>query len=225
MRYLIIGNGKLARHFSHYFSLLKLPFQQWSRQSSLAALELAVCNSDIILLLISDHAIVDFIAAHPFLQNKTLLHCSGCLVTPMAYSAHPLMSFSDQLFDLATYQQIPFILQDDGPDFAELLPGIKNPSYKIPSELKPYYHSLCVLANNFTHRLWQHFFKEMAERFHIPSEALLPYLATTFQNIQEQRAFTGPLARGDLTTIQQHLQALQNSPLLKLYQLLIENSL
>jgi predicted short-subunit dehydrogenase-like oxidoreductase (DUF2520 family) len=226
MSYLIIGDGKLARHFSHYLQLLNLPFVTWSRPHTLEPLKKLADSSKIILVLISDHAIEEFIKENSFLQNKIVVHCSGCLVTPLAYSAHPLFSFSEQLFDLNTYQKIPFILQDQGPDFIQLLPGLSNPHFKIPSALKPYYHSLCVLANNFTQRIWERFFTEMATQFNIPREALMPYLENTLHNVQMQQAFTGPLARGDKATIEQHLAALQGSPLQQLYKiLLLENAL
>jgi phosphoglycerate dehydrogenase-like enzyme len=33
----IVGDGRLARHFLHYFSLLGLPVRAWSRRASAAS--------------------------------------------------------------------------------------------------------------------------------------------------------------------------------------------
>ncbi len=30
--YLIIGSGRIARHFSYYLQLLQLPYRQWSSE-------------------------------------------------------------------------------------------------------------------------------------------------------------------------------------------------
>ena len=99
-KYLIVGNGKMAKHFGHYLATLNLSFQTWNRQHySVETLKHFADDATHILLLISDHAIEPFIKRHPYIQNKTLVHCSGCLETPLAYSAHPLSTFGHQRGD------------------------------------------------------------------------------------------------------------------------------
>src|SRR5690606_28613835 len=88
-RYLIIGNGRVARHFEHYFTLLRIPTQSWSRkQNTIEELQELYFSADITLVLISDSQIEEFISAHPFLQSKPIVHFSGSLSTPLAFGAH-----------------------------------------------------------------------------------------------------------------------------------------
>lgn len=219
--YLVIGSGRMATHFCHYLSLLNLPFATWSRrlnqEDELPSLSESCSH---VLLLISDSAIEEFVNRREYLTNKTLIHFSGQLSLPNIYSTHPLMTFSHSLYNLENYLQIPFILEENGPNLTDLLPGINNPYYKIPSSLKSYYHALCVLSGNFSCILWQKFYHEIDKRFHLPREIIFPYLKQTMSNLIDspQGALTGPLARGDQKTITANLNALKNDEFQEIYQ-------
>jgi predicted short-subunit dehydrogenase-like oxidoreductase (DUF2520 family) len=206
----IVGTGRVARHFQHYFSLLGLPIRAWSRHATGGLLEtLAPC--DTVLILIPDRAIVSFVETWPALQRKRLVHCSGSLVTPLAEGAHPLMTFGPYLYDLDTYREIPFILDAGRTPLAQLLPGLPNPSFVIPATERAYYHALCVMAGNFSTILWNKLFDELQERFGIPAEAAHPYLARVTANLMRDahQALTGPLVRGDVQAIAANLEALE----------------
>ena len=99
----IVGSGRVARHFRHYFELLGLPIRTWSRQVSATSPTDALAPCETILILIRDAAIVPFIETWPALQEKRLVHCSGSLVTPLAQGAHPLMTFGQELYELADF--------------------------------------------------------------------------------------------------------------------------
>jgi hypothetical protein len=224
--YAIVGAGHMARHFCYYLEQLAIPYRQWSRQMANASGVLSeiidCCNP--ILLLINDEAIEPFIKVNPNLKSKTLVHFSGQLVSAQAYSAHPLMTFAQTLYPLTTYQHMPFIIEKEGPEFSTLLPGLANPHFAIAAKLKPFYHSLCVLSGNFTVLLWQKFFKELENTFHIPAEYAFPYLQQVCINLKQhpQAALTGPLVRGDLATIAANLAALSNDPFQNIYQAFVE---
>src|SRR3712207_1913721 len=151
LHYGIIGDGRVARHFLHYFSLLDLPIQQWSRRldEGKTSVEEKLAPCDVLLLLISDSAIDPFIEAHPSLKSKRLIHFSGSLSSELAHGAHPLMSFGPILYTLEQYERIHFVC-DTGLEFGEIFPLLKNPAYSLPRESKALYHSLCVLSGNFT---------------------------------------------------------------------------
>ena len=222
--YTIIGNGRLAQHFCHYFDLLNIPYLHWHR-NSVESLASRIQTSTHILLLISDKNIDQFILTHQTLfAERTIIHCSGSLISVNAYTAHPLMTFSHELYTLSEYLEIPFVIEKEGPTFAELLPGLTNPHFVIPREDKMYYHALCVMANNFSTLLWQKFFNEMQNKFNIPKEAGLPYLKHTFNNIKKnhQTALTGPLSRGDEQTLQNDLNALNGDAFVTVFQSFID---
>lgn len=223
--YAIIGNGRLARHFAYYFNLLKIPFLQWSRSThSKSDLQNTASNASHILLLISDKAIEAFINDHPFLNNKILIHFSGSLITPLAFGTHPLMTFSNELYDLKTYEAIPFIYEENAPSFSDLFPQLPNPHYPLSSSLKPLYHTLCVMSNNFTTLLWQKFYQELSQTLKLPIDAIHPILQQTFHNLlnDPHSALTGPLARNDKSTISSNLNTLKNDPFHNVYKAFLE---
>jgi len=226
--YALLGSGRLARHMHHYLSLLKLPVSGWARDRKSALNSHAIDDTGTrlratiepashVLLLVSDAAIPEVIRRYPFLHDKTLVHCAGALSFPGIAGAHPLMTFSNGLYELDRYRQMPFIVES-GHRFVELLPGLPNPHFEIALEHKARYHALCVMAGNFSQILWQ----AVAARFGgmgLPAAALAPYLRQAAENFITARgsALTGPLSRGDEATIERNLSALTGDGLQGLY--------
>ncbi len=217
--YLIVGNGKLAKHIKYYFNLCGISYLHWHRNSVMEFSQIAE-NVLKILLLINDDSIVDFIETYSnkLKSDKIWIHCSGALTTTLAECAHPLMTFSDELYDMETYHSIPFITEEGKRSFSELFPELGNPSIAIPSEKKVLYHAWCVISGNFTTILWESAFKEFEANFGIEKKHLLPYMKRTFDNLTTMdSSLTGPLARGDIQTIQKHKDLLKNTPYEKIY--------
>jgi predicted short-subunit dehydrogenase-like oxidoreductase (DUF2520 family) len=219
--YLIIGSGRLASHFTHYFRLLNLQFKTWSRQTGTPSeLQELAKDSTHILLLIRDDAIEGFVRENPFLTSgpARLVHCSGALNFPFAESAHPLNTFGETLYDLETYLRTPFVLETGRAPLNDILPGLPNPHYSIPSEKKALYHALCVASGNFTTLLWQNAFSSFEKDLQLPREVLAPFLAQVASNlVTESAPLTGPIARGDRSTIIRNLDALRSRPDQNLY--------
>lgn len=224
--YAIIGNGRLARHLTHYFNLLEIPLLQWARSTHTPRdLKVTSAQASHILLAISDKAIEPFIQEHSFLKNKTLIHFSGSLVSPLALGTHPLMTFANDLYELKTYTSIPFIYEENTTPWAELFPLLPNPHYSIPLSQKRFYHTLCVMSNNFTTLLWQKFYKELSQTLNLPIDTIHPFLKQTFNNLltNPHSALTGPLARNDEVTISSNLKTLENDPFQNIYKAFLES--
>lgn len=223
-QYLFIGNGRLARHLQHYFTQLKLNFTNWQRQETQADLARKLQTATHILVLISDHAILDFIKKHCANTKAILIHCSGALVIDEAYGAHPLMTFGTKLYDLVTYQKIPFIIDEHAPAFKDLLPGLPNHHQRLNRALKAKYHALCVLSGNFTCLLWQKLFQDFSQELQLAPELAHPYLQQQMQNLiaDYPHALTGPLPRGDHATMAKNLEALANDPIQEVYKSFIK---
>lgn len=220
MKYALIGSGKLATHFKHYFKLLGLEQQikQWSRQDQRGnALSTLIEECDLFILAISDDSIDSFIESHPLLKGKKLYHLSGAHRSPFALGVHPLSTFGHQLYTLSDYKVIPFIGEVEEKLFHGDFPNLPNPYYYLNPEKKALYHALCVLAGNGSFLLWQKAmlgFRELG----LPSECLHPYLQQTVANLTSfDPVLTGPMARRDHQTILKNISALNGDPYQDVY--------
>lgn len=221
--YLIIGNGRLAKHLARYFSLLQLPTLKWDRSHSLTDLPPLIAQASHVIVAISDYAIEEFIKDH--LSNDLIhIHCSGSLITSHAFGAHPLFTFNDKFYDFNTYQSIPFVVDEDAPSFSTLLPGLQNPSVRLSKKMKAKYHALCVLSSNFSCLLWQKLFNSFEKEFNLPSHLAKPLMLQQTQNLYHahQSALTGPLSRNDHLTIKKNLDSLVDDPFQSVYQSFVD---
>lgn len=216
----IAGDGRVARHFTHYLTLLGIPTRPWSRRGGAGDPDEAFADCETVLLLLRDDAIEPFARTWPSLRHKRLVHCSGCLHTPAAESVHPLMTFGPELYDLDAYRRIAFVLEAGGRPLDELLPGLPNRSFAIPAEDKPLYHALAVMAGNFSTILWVRLFTELESRWGIPASAATPYLDQITANLRTaySQALTGPIVRRDVATIDANLAALEGDRFQEIYQ-------
>ncbi len=213
--YLFIGNGRISRHFQHYFKKIKISYSVWSRSEKDEPLtKEIISDASHILLLISDSAIDPFIEEHPIIKEKIMIHFSGSYQSKFAVATHPLQTFNHSLYSIECYKKVAFILNETGPEFNELFPQLSNKYYRIPKELRAYYHSLCVMANNFSCLLWQKLFSEFEDKFNISREAIFPFMEKSFSNLQEnwETALTGPFARRDNQAVLTNLNALKEDP-------------
>ena len=213
--YLLIGNGRVSKHFQHYFQHLGVLYSVWSRgDHNMPSMNEAVRNASHILLLIADSAIDPFIEEHLVIQQKIMIHFSGSYQSKFAVSTHPLQTFNHSLYSIEDYKKIPFILDETSSEFEALFPQLPNKHYTIPRELRPYYHTLCVMANNFSCLLWQKLFSEFEVKFKIPEEAIFQILEKSFSNLQSnwRTALTGPIARKDRKALISNLRSLEDDP-------------
>lgn len=216
--YLIIGKGRLASHFKHYFTLMGVPYLNWYRNCN-NSFDKLYERSGKILVLINDDAIESFIKQHKRADDKVWIHCSGMLTTPLAESAHPLMTFADKLYDLQTYEQVTFVTEKEKLSFTQLFPKLNNQHFAIPSAQKALYHAWAVMGGNFTTLLWKWYLSELESKFGIDKEAAHQYLKQITDNLMHSSApLTGPLARNDKKVISKHLNELNGTPYRKLYE-------
>jgi predicted short-subunit dehydrogenase-like oxidoreductase (DUF2520 family) len=209
--YLIIGNGRVARHFQFYFSNLNLSYSSWHRSEPDSKLQEQI-----------NHA--SHISSKLKNRPQLLIHFSGSLITNAAYGTHPLMTFSESLYPKNQYQTIPFIIDQDAPPFEEIFPGLTNPHFRLSKELKAKYHALCVLSGNFSCMLWQKLIATFENEFNFDPEIAHPYLIQQTQNILNnyKTALSGPLTRNDFHTIKNNLASLDSDPFQNVYKSFVE---
>ena len=223
--YLIIGNGRVARHLCRYFTLLKIKkYSCWDRSQPLERLHELAASATHLLVAIKDSAIEPFIDEHLGHYAAKKIHFSGSLVTKKAYGAHPLMTFGPKMYDLEKYLAIPFVIDAKAPPFRDLFPGLHNPHVRLNPAQKAKYHALCVMAGNFSCLLWQKLFDSLHSEFGIRPHTADMYLRQQTENLlaDYKTALTGPLARGDQETLKRNLKALEGDPFQAVYQAFVK---
>lgn len=227
VHYLIIGDGRLARHLRTYLSFLNLPHDQWCRSTQDArALTVLSERASHVLIAISDSAIDPFLVAHPDLLRRACVHFSGAFVHSSVASAHPLMTFGPELYSIEAYRSVPFVFERGRGSMATLLPGLPNASFELDPWQKPLYHALCSMSGNFTTLLWEKAFASFSRELGLPQAILHPFLMQTMRNLLDsalgESVLTGALARGDSRTIEKHLAALGADPYADVYRAFVE---
>jgi predicted short-subunit dehydrogenase-like oxidoreductase (DUF2520 family) len=199
-----------------------------------AAPTAAARDARIVVLAVPDGAIAEVAAAIPWRPGQIAVHLSGALgLDPLAAACergaeavalHPLCAFTRGDGTLPAGIRFgytgPAALQSLFAAIAHDLGGVLLP---VPEEGRTLYHAAAVLASNDLVALAAAAV-ETLERAGIAADealaALLPLIQSTVDNLARQGlpgALTGPLVRGDLTTMQRHRAALAGTTLLPLY--------
>ena len=239
IRYLLIGDGRLAKHLSHYFHNLGIEHSRWARKmDSQERLKSLLQNSDVVMIAISDTAIAEFAqlvhkmasdhtaakAAAPNTadQKKTLIHFSGLQSFEGIHGFHPLASFTQALWDESQYRDLCFVSEKGGASFSAVFPGLSNPSFSIEKSAKPLYHALAALAGNGSVLLWNKFLQGL-EELGLPKEVAFPYIQSVTRNLLSDgpQALTGPISRNDSRALSIHKRELKDDPYWNVYEALI----
>jgi predicted short-subunit dehydrogenase-like oxidoreductase (DUF2520 family) len=186
-----------------------------------------VADADLVLLAVPDAAIAEVARRVPI--GPWLAHVSGATpLTALApharrFSVHPLQTLSrergpEQLdgawaaITAETHEGL-----ETARWLAETL-GLRP--FPLADADKPLYHAGAAMASNFLVTLYRAAARLMRES-EAPPEALLPLMERTIEN---GFALTGPIARGDWSTVEAHLHALEaRAPdLVPLYRALAE---
>jgi hypothetical protein len=232
---LLIGSGKLSRHLKHYFDLLKVESDHWTKPRELNDPTLAplIRSASHIFLLVSDQALsMVYETVQTLLTNQKanglILHSSAATSIPGAITLHPLMTFGPELYSLEVYQSIPLTLfKEETSDFeSELLPLfqiLKNPVQTLDTADRARYHVSCVMMANYPQILWEAALS-VSKNAHLPRSSFAPILKQSLQNYLKlgEQALTGPLLRNDQNTLTKHLETLAGTPEADLYRAFVD---
>jgi len=171
-------------------------------------------------------------------KGQSVLHCSGAhsvdILEPAKRlgaavgSFHPLQTFADVDQAIANLPGSTFAVEAEEPLLSTLkeLTHLLNGNWvKLGSGDKVLYHAAAVFACNYLvtlAKLALDLWKDFGVSSEEATRALLPLLRGTLNNIENvglPNCLTGPVARGDLGTIERHLRALEarNPSLLTTY--------
>jgi len=166
-----------------------------------------------------------------FHTGQFVLHMSGALTSralepaaaqgAVTLSIHPIQSFATVEKALALLPGSYFSIEGDprGYDFARrVVNDLGGKSFFLDLDAKVLYHAAAVTACNYLVGLLA-CSMQMLEAAGIPEEvglpAFLPLVTGTFENVRAlgiPGALTGPIARGDIGTLEKHLAALKGMP-------------
>ena len=188
----------------------------------------AVANAaDLVFITTRDDAIAEVARSVRWVSGQMVVHTSGATTISALASAkeagalvgsfHPLQTFADADQALASLPGTTFVLEGEGQALEclkKIAEDLGGRYLTIRSEDKTLYHAAAVMASNYTVTL-MHMAVDMWRAFGVePSvalQALLPLLRGTVRNLEVvglPRCLTGPVARGDVTTVQAHLETL-----------------
>ncbi|WP_020676862.1 Rossmann-like and DUF2520 domain-containing protein [Geopsychrobacter electrodiphilus] len=192
----------------------------------------AAAKGTILLLTLPDDQLAEF-SAHlsdevELYAGTTLVHCSGLHPATILFrqrdgigllSIHPLLPFADREMAVANLKDCPCALEGDQDRQAlglELITAFGGQAFLVPTEAKALYHAAASIASNFMVGLTA-CARDLLISCGLDSQQALqlitPLHRATSSNILAlgpEKALTGPIVRGDVSTVESHLEALRN---------------
>ena len=185
-----------------------------------------VRDSEVIFLTVPDDAIEEVWGQLKQLQikDKCFCHCSGALSSEVfsdrtghfayGYSIHPLLAVNDKFHSYSELSNALFTIEGDGAykeHLQKLFEKAGNTVLPIRAKDKIRYHAAAVMASNLVLGLAEAateelegcgFTREMAQN------ALVPFLQANVAHLGDRKiedCLTGPVERGDTSTVAKHL--------------------
>ncbi len=176
--------------------------------------------------------------------GSIFMHCSGSLTSDVLRAAktkncyvasiHPASAFADPVYAVQHFKGTFCTMEGDAEALNVLEPlfgEIGGVVCKINKKNKMLYHIGCVFAANYVVTLASQantLFMEAGINQETSSHIVLALMKQALANLEKLKtpslALTGPIQRGDLATIQSHLQALTHHQQKTLYALLGEKT-
>lgn len=230
-----IGAGKCGMSLGHYFRSKGMSIVGFSsRHKTNIDFDFLDYNdlinkSDIIFVTVTDTAISEvWNGLQKYdLHNKIICHCSGSLSSDifvgtdkdMVCSVHPMLAFNSKHTSEENISNAYFTLEGGKTAvdrLSRILSKCSNNFRIIKKENKVLYHAAACFASNFVVAVCEKAEELLSEcGFDRQSahDALTPLMSGNMENIINagtRQAITGPAIRGDMITIQKHLDKLDD---------------
>jgi len=187
-------------------------------------------NASFIFLTTPDDAIPAIVNQVRWHRGQCVVHCSGAdsldvleparIVGAHVGSFHPLQTFASIQKAIDNLPGSTFALEAEGPllnTLKEMAGALEGRWIKLEAGDKAAYHAAAVMTCNYLVTLVK-LATDLWDSFGVPRQqaiqALLPLLKGTLNNIENlsvPQALTGPIARGDVGTVQIHLNTLKDN--------------
>ncbi|KTC68794.1 Rossmann-like domain protein [Legionella birminghamensis] len=234
------GKGKLLSVFNRHFSSTEESIRILGAGTAISDLrKLAPANLHFITT--PDAAITHIVQqlqeAGPVLKGSVVVHCSGVLSSEVLaplhalgcyiVCLHPLKPFPRQLPDAEIFEGCYCSIEGDSEAIDILSPLFLNLGarlFTIQPEQKMLYHAAAAIASNYLVTLADVAGKCMQQAGvgdDLAKEVIVSLMQASLSNISKAdssaEALTGPIARGDIQTVKQHLQAISDPLVQALY--------
>ncbi len=227
----VVGAGRLG---SSLLAALREAGHDARPLDSRAPSSAAIGFSSAVFITVPDAAIRTVAEDLPWRRGQSVVHCSGALGLYALDAAgaagaavgclHPLQSFPSRTPAPERFKDIYCGIEGTGSLAAELeslVLKLGAQPFRLDGIDRALYHAAAVTMNNHAVALAAAATK-MWQLAGLPAElgtaALSPLLAAAAANIAAlplEHALTGPVARGDVETVRQHLAALAAQPALR----------
>jgi len=185
-------------------------------------------SADVVFITTPDDIIPKVAAEIRWRSGQSAVHCSGASTVhsldaaseqgALVGSIHPCQTFAGREQAITNLPGSTFAIEAEEPmktTLTEIARALDGDLVYLTSEDKALYHAAACIACNYFYTLakiatdlWQNFGKTTDEA----TKAYIPLLQGSVNNIASvglPGALTGPIARGDVKTIQRHLAALE----------------
>lgn len=189
-----------------------------------------VNNSDLILLSISDDDLTEYhkVVKDIDFKGRMLAHTSGLLTSEIfkdydvyrkdSASFHPVQTFPVISYKNNNFLKGIYLSIEGGERALKVIKGIIHKlgsnEISLSRNKKSLFHLGCVISSNFTVANF-YILKEFSRELGISEKKFLnvlnPLFVKTVENINKKGVIgtlTGPVVRGDITTIQSHIELL-----------------
>jgi predicted short-subunit dehydrogenase-like oxidoreductase (DUF2520 family) len=188
----------------------------------------AADNAELIFITTPDDAIAPVVSEVKWHSGQSVVHCSGAdsidILRParelgaQVGAFHPLQTFASAQQAMENMPGSTFALEAEEPllnTLKDMATALDGHWVELKASDKVLYHAAAVIACNYLVTLVK-LATDLWQTFGVPppqaTKALLPLLRGTLHNIETigiPQCLTGPIARGDIGTINKHLDALK----------------
>ncbi|NQT31666.1 MAG: DUF2520 domain-containing protein [Deltaproteobacteria bacterium] len=187
-------------------------------------------NAELIFITTPDDAIASVVSKVSWRPGQSVVHCSGADSTDILQPAkeagakvgafHPLQTFASPRQAIENIPGSTFALEAEEPllsTLKDMAAALDGQWVELKASDKVLYHAAAVFACNYMVTLVK-LATDLWQTFDVPQQkatkALVPLLRGTLHNIETigiPNCLTGPIARGDIGTINKHLDALKQT--------------
>jgi len=243
-KYLVINGFHVVGFYSKTFAS-SIKAAELTNSKAYKKIEELVKDANIIFITTPDDVIkevCDLLAAKKlFRKEQIVCHTSGALSSDVLksargtgcsiYSLHPLQAFADVEKSVQELESTIFSIEgseDRIQCIIKFMNDLGNDFFRIDTNKKVIYHAAACVVSNYLVTLLGYAI-DLLNEIGIDQEnsikAMYPLIIGTIENItkmEPEKALTGPIARGDIETIERHLNEMgKNYPhYLEFYKLL-----